>query len=69
MVLCRKLENVEGKMVYTTRGKCSVYSASRVSVFFLKKVFECRRLCRKFGLIIIDLFYLKGRDSTIDESL
>ena len=27
-------------MVYTTRGKCNVYDASRVSVF-LKKVFEC----------------------------
>ena len=37
-VLRRRLENLEGKMVYTTRGKCSVYYASRVSVFFLKKV-------------------------------
>ena len=48
-VLCRRLENLEGKMVYTTRGKCSVYYASRVSVFFLKKVLVCRKLCRKFN--------------------
>ena len=33
-VLCRRLENLEGKMVYTTRGKCSIYRASHVSVFF-----------------------------------
>jgi len=37
-VLRRRLENLEGKMVYTTHGKCSIYRASRVSVFFLKKV-------------------------------
>ena len=30
----RRFENLENKMVYTTRGKCSVYYASRVSVFF-----------------------------------
>ena len=34
VVLCRRLENVEGKMVYTTRGMCSIYRASHVSVFF-----------------------------------
>ena len=32
------MENLESKMVYTTRGKFSVYYASRVGVFFLKKV-------------------------------
>ena len=37
-VLRRRLENLEGEMVYTTRGKCSIYRASRVGVFFLKKV-------------------------------
>ena len=34
----RRFENLENKMVYTTRGKCSIYGASSVSVFFLKKV-------------------------------
>ena len=38
VVLCRRLEHLEGKMVYTTRGKCCIYRASRVGVFFLKKV-------------------------------
>ena len=38
VVLCRRLEHLEGKMVYTTRGKCSVYWTFRVGVFFLKKV-------------------------------
>ena len=33
-VLRRRLENLEGKMVYTTRGMCSIYRASHVSVFF-----------------------------------
>ena len=37
VVLCRRFENLESKMVYTTRGKCSIYNASRVSVFFRKK--------------------------------
>ena len=46
-VLRRRLENLEDKMVYTTRGKCSIYWTSRVSVFFLKKVFARRRLCRR----------------------
>ena len=36
-VLRRRFENLESKMVYTTCGKCSIYYASRVSVFFLKK--------------------------------
>ena len=36
-VLCRRLENLEGKMVYTTRGMCSIYRASHLSVFFEKK--------------------------------
>ena len=45
----RRFENMESKMVYTTRGKCSVYYASRVSVFFLKKVCVCRRLCRRLS--------------------
>ena len=31
-----RFENIESKMAYTTRGKCSVYYASRVSVFFEK---------------------------------
>ena len=52
-VLRRRLEILEGKIVYTTRGMCSIYRASRVSVFFLKKVFArrrlCRRLCRKWN--------------------
>ena len=52
-VLCRRFENLENKMVYTTRGKCSVYYASRVSVFFLKKVFVCRRLCRKSAVKLL----------------
>ena len=34
VVLCRRLENVEGKMVYTTRGKHLYYKSFRVSVFF-----------------------------------
>ena len=38
VLLCRRFENLENKMVYTTRGKCSIYRASSVSVFFLKKV-------------------------------
>ena len=33
-VLRRRLKNLEGKMVYTTRGMCSIYRASHVSVFF-----------------------------------
>ena len=33
-VLCRRLKIVEGKMVYTTRGKYSIYMTSRVGVFF-----------------------------------
>ena len=37
----RRLEILESKMIYTARGKCSVYYASRVGVFFLKKVYEC----------------------------
>ena len=37
-VLCRRFENLENKMAYTTRGKCSIYRDSSVSVFFLKKV-------------------------------
>ena len=37
-VLRRRFEHLEGKMVYTTRGKCSIYWTSRVGVFFLKKV-------------------------------
>ena len=36
-ILCRRFENLENKMVYTTRGKCSIYRASSVSVFFCKK--------------------------------
>ena len=36
-VLRRRLENLEGKMVYITRVKCSIYRASHVSVFFEKK--------------------------------
>ena len=39
--LCQRLEILESETIYTTRGKCSVYYASRVSVFFLKKVFVC----------------------------
>ena len=34
VLLCRRFENLENKMVYTTREKCSVYYVSRVSVFF-----------------------------------
>ena len=34
VVLCRRLEILEGKMVYTTRGKYSIYKTSRVGVFF-----------------------------------
>ena len=37
-VLCRRFAVLEDKMVYTTRGKCSIYRASRADVFFLKKV-------------------------------
>ena len=36
VILCRRLENVERKVVYTIRGKCSVYYASRVRCFFEK---------------------------------
>ena len=49
--LCRQLETLERTMVYIARGKCSVYYASRVSVFFLKKVFVCRKLCRRYSNI------------------
>ena len=38
MLLCRRLENLESEMVYTIRGKHSVYRTSRVGVFFLQKV-------------------------------
>ena len=31
-----RFENMESEMVYTIRGKCSVYYASRVGVFFEK---------------------------------
>ena len=67
-VLRRRLENLESEMVYTTRGKCSIYKTSRVGVFFLKKVFACRRLRRRFylglrigiycfmGLLLTDLY-------------
>ena len=54
-VLRRRFENLGNKMVYITCGKCSVYYASRVSVFFLKKVFACRRLCRKLVCIIQEI--------------
>ena len=37
-VLRRRLEKLEGKVIYTTRGKSCVYRASRVGVFFEKKV-------------------------------
>ena len=30
-----RFENMESKMVYTIRGKCSAYYASRVSDFFV----------------------------------
>ena len=32
--LRRRLENLESEMVYTTRGKYSIYKTSRVGVFF-----------------------------------
>ena len=44
VVLCRRLEHLEGKMVYTTREKCSIYRASRVGVFFLKKSFRAPKV-------------------------
>ena len=44
VVLCRRLEILEGKMVYTTRGKYSIYKTSRVGVFFWKK-FSSRKDC------------------------
>ena len=44
VVLCRRFENLEGKMVYTTREKCIIYRASRVGVFFEKK-FSCAEDC------------------------
>ena len=37
-VLCRRIEKLDGKVVYTTRGKSCVYRASRVGEFFCKKV-------------------------------
>ena len=53
-VLRRGLENLEGKMVYTTRGKCSVYWTSRVGVFFLKKVSS------REELLLIVTYQLEG---------
>ena len=39
-VLRRRLENLKGKMIYTTRGKYSIYKTSRVGVFFWKKFLD-----------------------------
>ena len=41
-VLCRRFAVLEDKMVYTTRGKCSIYRASRAGVFFLKKFLRAK---------------------------
>ena len=40
----RRLEILERKVVYTTHGKYRIYWDFRMSVFFLKKVFVCRKI-------------------------
>ena len=50
-----RLENLKSEMVYTTRGKCSIYWTSRVGVFFMKKSFFARRLCRRLVCIIQEI--------------
>ena len=54
-VLRRRFENLEGKMVYTTRAKCSIYRASRVGVFFLKKV-SSREDCAELAVGNVALY-------------
>ena len=48
LILCRRLENLESEMVYITRGKCSIYRASRVRVFF-EKSFRVPKVVPKVG--------------------
>lgn len=42
-----QFENMESKMVYTIRGKCSIYYASRVGVFFFEKSFRMPKIVPK----------------------
>ena len=49
-VLCRRFENVESEMVYITRGKCNVYYASRVGVFFFAKSFRVPKIVPKVSM-------------------
>ena len=58
-VLCRRLENLESEMVYITRGKCNVYYASRVSVFFLKKV-SSREDCAEEYRFVCNLYLINS---------
>ena len=57
-VLRRRLENVESKMVHTTRGKCSIYKASRVSDFFVVFFFVPKIVPKKLPAFCIPLVYL-----------
>ena len=49
-VLRRRLEKLEGKMVYTTCGKCSVYYTSRVVYFFEKSFLRAKIVPKVCGI-------------------
>ena len=58
-VLCRRLEILEGKMVYTTRWKYSIYKTSRVGVFF-EKSFRVPKIVPKVSIVVRrDLVFLR----------
>ena len=59
MVLCQIFAVLEDKVIYTTRGKCGVYYASRVSVFFFEKSFRVPKIVpkvRRGNNVILMLF-------------
>ena len=54
MFLCRNLENVESKIIYTTRGKSSVCYTSRVGVFFERSFRVTKVVLKLIGEIVED---------------
>ena len=59
------VRNIEEQIAYTTRGKCSVYYASRVSVFFFEKRYRMPKIVLKGNVDITILLtfcgYILGR--------
>ena len=58
-VLRRRFAVLEDKMVYTKRGKCSIYWLSRVGVFFFENSFRVPKIVPKVVPKIISALALK----------